>query len=583
MVATIVLLALAVAVTTSTTGPLLWRVGALRLRSGDPLRAATFAFIGSLLLFGMTWRASRWRPVTGTLLTFSLLLTLVFIVRNPAPQWPVGDMAILEIYTQHASKGRQLLGPYSQFGWFHPGPMLFYWFAPFYVLGQHSSNVLGVAAFGMNLLSLVAVAIVGIRHGRAAPALSITLWLLLALFFVRMPGLFTSIWNPHVPVMPLVGLLFVGAAVACGDAALLPPLVLLASFIIQSHIGFVPTAGFIAGCGVAGFALNTWRGSVGRIPAAAWTALAIVLLELVWLLPVAEQLTSPLGNMTRIWRFFFDDPGTPQSLGTAWMVWSTALMGVFRPGLTLPLGHALPPPRADWVVYAGTALAAALGLAAAAFGSRHRYERSLALICLGALAVGFWSVLRVRGAIGDYHVFWLAAVGLVAGALVLAVPLTVGVGTLPPDASRLIAASMPALVIMLVVGAVSAQFVRSAPAEEPGPEPRAVRRIVTGLRDGVPTLGRKPLIRLDPAVWGVGAGVVLQFVKAGDRFGVDELAGLFGAPVAADGSEDVLVVICGAERHAELTRDPRVRTLAADETTFADAVSLDDAPEYGRR
>jgi len=40
--------------------------------------------------------------------------------------YPVSDQAILEIYTLHAVRGFWTLGPYSQFGWHHPGPLYFY-------------------------------------------------------------------------------------------------------------------------------------------------------------------------------------------------------------------------------------------------------------------------------------------------------------------------------------------------------------------------------------------------------------------------------------------------------------------------
>jgi hypothetical protein len=37
-----------------------------------------------------------------------------------------GDYAALELYTRLAAQGRQLLGPYSRFGFHHPGPAYFY-------------------------------------------------------------------------------------------------------------------------------------------------------------------------------------------------------------------------------------------------------------------------------------------------------------------------------------------------------------------------------------------------------------------------------------------------------------------------
>ena len=43
---------------------------------------------------------------------------------------PASDFALLELSTDEALRGTQLLGPYSRFGWRHPGPAYFYLQAP---------------------------------------------------------------------------------------------------------------------------------------------------------------------------------------------------------------------------------------------------------------------------------------------------------------------------------------------------------------------------------------------------------------------------------------------------------------------
>ena len=42
---------------------------------------------------------------------------------------PQKDTALAELYTRHAARGDLLLGPYSRFGWHHPGPLLYYLYA----------------------------------------------------------------------------------------------------------------------------------------------------------------------------------------------------------------------------------------------------------------------------------------------------------------------------------------------------------------------------------------------------------------------------------------------------------------------
>src|SRR5262245_31907925 len=58
------------------------------------------------------------------------VIMLVLLARQAPPFREVSDGAILEIYTLEALRAKLLVGPYSRFGWHHPGPLFFYWEAP---------------------------------------------------------------------------------------------------------------------------------------------------------------------------------------------------------------------------------------------------------------------------------------------------------------------------------------------------------------------------------------------------------------------------------------------------------------------
>jgi hypothetical protein len=55
------------------------------------------------------------------LLGLFTLLALTVVASTGAPTWRVDDGAMIELYTLYAGQGRQLLGPYSQFGGTTPG------------------------------------------------------------------------------------------------------------------------------------------------------------------------------------------------------------------------------------------------------------------------------------------------------------------------------------------------------------------------------------------------------------------------------------------------------------------------------
>src|ERR1019366_7389957 len=126
---------------------------------------------------------------------------LALLVRGAVPTWPVGDGAMTELYTIHATHGSQLLGAYSQFGWHHPGPLFFYLLAPLYVLGGRSVAAFDAGALAINLASVgIIVWVIARRNDPLSFVLEVLLGLL-ALYVVRVPELLTSAWNPHPPVL----------------------------------------------------------------------------------------------------------------------------------------------------------------------------------------------------------------------------------------------------------------------------------------------------------------------------------------------------------------------------------------------
>jgi hypothetical protein len=75
----------------------------------------------------------RWwvRPGPLLVLALPLLVGAVRLAANLTDDfWSYGDLAVIELSVRNALRGHPLLGPYSRFGWDHPGPALFYLLAP---------------------------------------------------------------------------------------------------------------------------------------------------------------------------------------------------------------------------------------------------------------------------------------------------------------------------------------------------------------------------------------------------------------------------------------------------------------------
>jgi hypothetical protein len=68
----------------------------------------------------------RTKSVLGRLAIVAGLLVvgLTLFLRSTPHAFPYGDGAVIEIYTLQALRGFLTLGPYSQFHWHHPGPLM---------------------------------------------------------------------------------------------------------------------------------------------------------------------------------------------------------------------------------------------------------------------------------------------------------------------------------------------------------------------------------------------------------------------------------------------------------------------------
>ena len=175
----------------------------------------------------------------------AVAFALIAIARHAANPTSTSDTAVIESFTLLASRGDLLLGPYSRFQWHHPGPIYFFWMAPFYVLSGARTTGLNAAALLLNLLALTAVGWTLVR--RAGGALGVGITAALALFLWRTPELLISPWNPHIPVLAIVAFLVVAADAVSGTPAALPLALVLGSLAGQTHVALLPLTFAVGG------------------------------------------------------------------------------------------------------------------------------------------------------------------------------------------------------------------------------------------------------------------------------------------------------------------------------------------------
>ena len=133
-----------------------------------------------------------------------------------APFTSGGDVALSELSILKIFHGGVALGPYSRFGWHHPGPAMFYLFAPIYWITGDNSRSLFLSSWLLNGACAIGVVLIVRRMaGELVSAVSAAV----VLVFIDVNGFYSWInpWNPYLLAMPL--LLLITAAAGAGGRA----------------------------------------------------------------------------------------------------------------------------------------------------------------------------------------------------------------------------------------------------------------------------------------------------------------------------------------------------------------------------
>lgn len=234
------------------------------------------------------------------------------------PWYPTGDWAVLAMRVADVGHKTPLLGPYSRFGWNHPGPLLYWMLAvPYNFLGGRSVDLLA----GSGLFSCAvtgAVLAIAWRRGRL-PLVALTSVALAVLVHSMGPSMLRDPWNPYVTLLPLVLFVFLAWSGAEGDRWSWPPLLLTGSFLVQSHVGYLM---MVIALGAAAFAL-AWqrRGTVPLISSdrrkRQWFIGSLVIIGIVCWVPVLIDQFVGSGNLGAIGSYFISSSDAPAGFGAA--------------------------------------------------------------------------------------------------------------------------------------------------------------------------------------------------------------------------------------------------------------------------
>lgn len=356
-----------------------------------------------------------------TLLPLVVSAVQLLVVRDDIH--PTSDLAAIEMTTRDVGHHAVLLGPFSRDGWHHPGPLSSYLYAvPYRLLGS-TSAAMGVAALGVNGAAVAGMAAVARRRGGTSLALAT---LLVGGLLIRSlgPDIVRSPWNPSVTVLPYGLLVLLTWALLARDRWALPAAVLVASFVAQTHVGYVALGLPLLALGAAGLVVGTLRSGTGD-PGARLRPLlrpgvvAVAVGALVWAPPVYEQLTREPGNLGTVAHWFRTggDAGAPaQGVRAGWRLVS----GQYGPVPEWVRGRAAPDLfTAEPTVLRDPVLPVLLPLVVLALVGlvRRRVPSAggLGVAWLAASVLGVVATARVIGPVYAYRTGWTLVLGAIGG------------------------------------------------------------------------------------------------------------------------------------------------------------------------
>lgn len=418
-----------------------------------------------------------------------------------------------------------LVGPYSRIGANHPGPLVFYLLAPLYdVLGSSSAGLLSSAAV-LNVLAVVGVAVVAFRRGGLVLLLLAGAATALLLYALGTP-LLRDPWNPWLAVLPFLLFLLLAWSVSTGDLPMLPVATLVASFLVQTHLGYAVLVAYLTLWALGGLAAalgRAWRrGDAAehdriRRRLGWWTAASVAVAALCWSAPAYEQITGDPGNFTALRDSLEANDNEPIGFEEAGGYLARELTAVGpwsgAAGEADPVGRVQP---SGLTAVALPAAAFVLALAAAAW-ARARDALLLQGTVAVAVAAGFLAIAMIDGTVHTYLVRWTWPI---AAACWLSIAWS-AYQAVPPE-RRAPVAWVAAPVLTVLIAALTLATIRERPVEATPNEVWSdqILGVEDAVFDALLALGDPEPVRVfsgDGSLdsYGVAVGLQLQLEKRG--------------------------------------------------------------------
>jgi hypothetical protein len=501
------------------------------------------------------------------------LVALLPIIAVLIQRWgrvyvPVGDQATLDLRIRDVwtfSTDTPLTGPWSRFGWNHPGPTMYYLLALFSGVARQRA---WASLVGNVLLQGVAVAWIARLSWKSGGLQWMVPWLAVTTlsYWATGPWILQQLWNPYLPFPFFTLLLLQAWLVGSGQGRRLVGLAFVGSFLVQTHLGYALPVLAVSAWALVRLLVGEHRAGRSLRRWSLWRAPLIVLVVL-WFVPlVIDTAAHWPGNTVRLVQFWLGLGPTPHLpllgihpglgyLATEFRWWPPWLGG---PDPVNRFTSLTAPSSVAFMVVPVVLIGAGWGLG--------RWRKRPELVALTemlavAVAAGVLALTVLTGPAYPYLFLWRIPIG--AATVVLSA--VVLVETLPRWRHRAAVALCCGLAAVTLVASVS--FTRTVAAAN-GPvdpmEPVAASIINQLQREGQP---RGPVLLQVRgfSLGGLHAALVDQLEREGASVYVDQGLGYqFGYNRTASPSRvgSVWYVIEESELYSLVTRLPGAQILA---------------------